>query len=423
MAPSERSRLTPMGLVHASLGVFLVLWLLNGVGHTIAASYPASIKLGALAAWFALAAVRHSTYVKSATPIIMPTLLLLGLTTLLGSNLDDSGQNLQGLIYLVISLGLGCFYAAQRFWAEATILLAVAGVDFAVTGYRTLVALVQEPVLARYLAITEKQRVAEFPNVDFSGLGGYPFAYSLAAIFIVAASYDWRPERRIWRWIICIPAGVVVVQMGFTTAILLSVAIPVGFRIIHVLNPGAKALVGAAIVLGWGMGFFSWIFESLARMMWLQEAVRIRMGEMADATSPAGSLEEGADLGIRIELWTKSIDATLQGGLFGLLGSTGPHAEIGEHSHWLDSAATFGIFAALPLISFFAFYRFLNREADLPQQRMHRELFSYMIILGTINTLFFSMILITWAVLAPILIRWPSRASQNAATAELAVQR
>lgn len=388
---------------HVALGLFLVLWLNSGVSAVGLDVLPGSVKIALVGAWLAFSAARSSEFTSRLILTTWPLLLMLAIIVLLPTSLYGE-QTVQGLGYVAIATALWSFYGQMEYRDERMLVLGVALIDLGVTGVRTFAALRDDPLLSRYLATTEENRTQVYGDQSFAGLGGYSFTYALAALLLVIL-FSASCRRR--GWLLALPLiGVglaLLLSLAFATAIVLFVVIAIIF-VIHDLNrnQGLRLMVYGALVMGWFSGFYAWLAVRVAGSSLVAQEVAIRLVEVAAFLE--GNAGMTHDLSSRIDYWNVSLNQIMTHGPFGVLGGSVGERGIGGHSAWLDLAAGYGIVAGL----FFIFLALgLRRQiADLEPRDIAvlKRTWIYFVVLGSVNTLLFSTIVLAWMFLVPALI-------------------
>lgn len=392
-------------LPHLAAGAFIVLWLDVGVASAFMTALPGVVKISVLGLWLFIAAARSMPFFGTLTVNAWPLAAMLLVTILYAAEVAQSGQYTQGIGYLLIAFALSCFYAQEHVRRERNVLMGVMLADLAVTGARTLVALQTDPQLARYLATTEENRSEVYGAQSFAGLGGYGYAYSLAALLVVILYFLVRSTRKAGLITVLGFGMLVLVEMAFTTSIILVLVLGVGF-VIHdlVRKPGLRMMLYATAIIGWISGVYTATLTAVAALPWVSPDVQVRLVELARFL--AGESSTGSDLGTRVERWTDSVEAFMSSGVFGLAGRGGTNQETGGHSQWLDLLASYGLWLLLPAI-FLAFaWRLCRTRLSPVGAGAVGRAWVFFLVLGLVNTLLFSTIVLTWMFLLPALAEW-----------------
>jgi len=288
--------------------------------------------------------------------------------------------------------------------------------DFAVTGARTVIAVQSDPRLARYLATTEENRTAIYGARDFAGLGGYGFAYSLAAILLLLLFYVLRAKRQRPTISLIIAGGLVVLfEMGFTTAIVLTLALGFIFLVQDLIKVIAfRMFIYASAVFGLIIGLYSSLLNAAAESPLVSDDVSQRFSELALYLS--GESSNGSDLGTRLDRWRESIDIVLSSGPLGLAGKTAVKGDTGGHSEWLDLLASYGVLAMLVALFFVFAWRALRDNTSASEISSLVRPWTFFVVLGFVNTLLFSTIVVTWMFFLPALANWLRQQSTDRTT-------
>jgi hypothetical protein len=391
---------------HLACGAFLVLWLSVGVASSLVTSVPAIVKVAVLGTWVFLAACRSASFLSAMVTKAWPLVVMLLISLLYRTEVANSDQYTQGFCYLLIAFALLCFYSQPTFRWERHVLMGVVAGDLVITGVRTFAALQTDPLLSRYLATTEENRTAVYGSKSFAGLGGYGYAYALAAILLVLLYFFIRARHVRIPIALVVAAGLVILfELAFTTAIVLVVVLGAAFLVRDLVSRELRIFVYAAAALGWITGLYSAILESLAGQSWMNAAVSERLGELSDFLS--GGMTSDSDLGTRFDRWSRSIDIFLTSGPLGLAGGgTTPFQAQGGHSAWLDMLASYGVYALLLALFLVFAWRLSRDRAATADVDPLRRAWIYFLVLGVVNTLLFSTIVMTWMFFIPSLISW-----------------
>jgi hypothetical protein len=390
---------------HVACGAFIVLWLDVGVATSFMTALPATVKVGVLGIWMVIAAARSMPFLGALSTNAWPLALMLVVSVLYGSELAQSDQYVQGFGYMLMAFSLCCFYAQGAFRRERNVVMWVMLTDFVITGARTLIALQTDPLVSRYLATTEENRVKVYGQRSFAGLGGYGYAYSLAAILIVLMYFAAKSSRRLLLTCVIAVGFLTLVEMAFTTAIVLVLTLGAVFLVHDKVRPqGVRIILYAAALIGWASGLYSALLESLAGASWVSADVQTRLDELARFLS--GESTTGGDLGTRVDRWTHSLGLFLSSGVFGLAGTGGSGQDTGGHSQWLDLLASYGIWAGLLVLFLVLTWRMRRAWMSPNGAEALGRAWVYFLVLGVVNTLLFSTIVLTWMFLLPALAEW-----------------
>lgn len=392
--------------VHIACGAFIILWLDVGQAASVMSRVPTIAKIAVLGLWLVLAAARSRPFMEKFAINAWPLPVMIGLTILYSGEVAQASQYAQGFGYLLIAFALLCFYGQPKYQREGRALVGVMACDPAITGIRTLVAVQADPELARYLATTEDKRVAVYGAQSFTGLGGYGLAYSLAAILLLLMFFVARGQGHRGVLGLIVACGLVVlIELAFTTAIVLTITLGLAFLIHDLVEEVAlRVLIYAVAFLGWILGFYSAILEAVAGWSVVGTVVSQRLSELA--TFFSGESTRGSDLGTRLYRWSESIEIFLDSGPLGLAGRTGVRGDTGGHSQWLDMIANYGVLTVLPLLFFVFAWNFCRKRSTIIGALALKRVWLYFIVLGFINPLLFSTIVLTWMFFVPITASW-----------------
>lgn len=389
--------------LHLACGAYIVVWLSAGVASSVT-SLPFLVKIATLALWVAMAAGRSMTFLGTMVTKAWPLVVMLLISVLYAAEVAQASQYTQGFGYLLIAFALNCFYSMPQFRRERHLLIGVMAADLAITGVRTLVALQTDPLLSRYLATTEAKRTAVYGSQSFAGLGGYSYAYSLAAVLLVLLYFLVRSPRTRIPIAVFLTAGLVILfELAFTTAIVLVLMLGAAFLVRDLVRRELQVLIYAAVLLGWITGFYDAILNALARQSWVTAVVRERLRELSGFLS--GQVTSGSDLGMRLSQWRQSINTFWKSGPFGLAGGLNSSLDHGGHSQWLDLLASYGMYVLL-LGLFLVFAWRVHRTGTTTEIEPLKRTWIYFLVLGFVNPLLFSTIVLTWMFFLPFVASW-----------------
>lgn len=401
--------------LHLGSGAFVVLWLDVGTASPVMDALPNFIKASVLGLWLILAIRRSSIFLDRFILNGWPAVVMLAVGVLFSVQIAQSRQIIYGLGYLLIAFALACFYLQTDVRRERMILMWVMVTDFAVTAVRTLFALRADPQVSRYLATTEAQRVAVYGSQSFAGLGGYGFAYSLAAILIVLLYALVRSRRKILLLVVTVVGFGVLIELAYTTAIVLVLFLGAIFFVLDTVKSNAvRIFIFVEVLLGWFSGLFAEILKLLSGVSWLSTAVSQRLLELSGFLM--GSLSSGTDLGTRLSRWTISLDLFFASGPFGLAGGSAANQETGGHSAWLDLLASYGLWVLMLALFFVLAWRLQTVHMMRSGTGAISRAWALFLVLGLVNTLLFSTIVLTWLLLVPMLVIWLTEGASSEAS-------
>jgi hypothetical protein len=408
----------PIYWPHLACAAFVVLWLDVGVADSLVSSLPSIVKVAVLGLWLLIAAARSLPLLGTLVVSAWPLGLMLLVSVVYAAEIAQSGQYTQGFAYLLIAFTLARFYSQPHLRRERLALMWVIITDFVITGLRTVVALQSDPQLSRYLATTQDNRTAVYGDRSFAGLGGYGFAYSLAAILVVLLYFLVRSRVKTPFVIVTAAGLLVLVELAFTTAIVLVLVLGGGF-LVHdlVRRADLRIFLYSAALVGWASGLYSTTLAAVAHISWVNQDVGQRLIELSQFLS--GESSTGSDLATRFDRWASSIEMFLSSGPFGLAGQGRPNQATGGHSQWLDMLASYGLWiGGLALFLVFA-WRLLGSRMPPNGVAALRRSWVFFLVLGLVNTLLFSTIVLTWMFLLPSLAGWLAERTPSSPTTVL----
>ena len=398
---------TPPLWPHIALGAFLILWLDAGTATSALSATSPIVKFGAVALWTALAAARSAPFLTDFVKTNALLAVMAFVILLYSEKIEGSGQYLQGIAYLGVAFSLFCFYGRPQYERERNILLLVLVIDLAITGFRTLIALQANPLVSRYLATTPEIRFEIYGEENFDGLGGYAFAYALASILLLLLFFVTRSKRKALILIVLALGSLLLIDMAFATAILLTAVLGGAFLIRDLIpQTWVKALAFAVLLLGWASGLYTYMLRSAANLASLTPEVQVRLVELAQFLD--GNPLPGSDLASRFALWDTSILTLLASGPLGLAGTVTADSAIGGHSQWLDLLAAYGLYSIILVMYFILAWRATTALLDSTALAAVRRAWLLLLLIGLVNTVLFSVIVLVWMFLVPSLAAWLS---------------
>jgi hypothetical protein len=319
------------------------------------------------------------------------------------SNLDAYRY---GFAYLILVFALFAYYSRHRYRPILVVLATYLAVDVVVVGVNTYLALNDDPMVSRYLATSADTRQTYLGDGAFYAIGGYGYAYSLGAIAVFLGYLVFtRAERRWVHAVLLVGCLVLLVKASFAIAIILTLvlllAMPasraarkVGWRWATVAT-----VVAAALLLTLGPT----ILERVARWTILPSMISVRVAEIGQALR--GEDLGGTDLHLRLSLYEQSLTAFLHNIPLGTTGNPGSRFIAGNHATWIDLLAVFGLLALL--VAYFLVRAFLLTVNSLGDgsRPLVAYVWAYFLLLGAVNTILFSNLLLTWFLFLPFAAR------------------
>lgn len=265
----------------------------------------------------------------------------------------------------------------------------------------TIIQLQINPYLSRIIS-GANQELEQF------GLGNYSYIYGL--IFVVFAliglMYSKKIKKiyKVMNIIIIILCCITIIMARFVIsyAILLVGIIMILFKI----NNWKKMLIfiSISIILFLGFsGLTSKVCESIAANT-NDYIVKSRMQEISKFLKDF-DLTKTEDLRLRIEAYSKSINAIKKSPIFGMFFNNNLEMETGAHSAFLDEIAELGI--VFSLLFFIILYQILNKIYNSIGNKIGKNVcfvsIICLIIMGSINTIMFVPLLWMIFVINPII--------------------
>lgn len=396
-------RSNAVGWAHAVVAAAIVLWLSTGSIAWAFVLAPNIFSWGLVALWLLVAAVRRPALTLAVARQYWTLAAMLMLVVLIRlTTPDPMGLYLLPLPYLMVVLVLFAYYSRRRELKYARFLLGVLAIDLTVMVVRTAIVLQEHPSLSRYLGTTEDILTSVFGESDFRGIGGYPYAYSLAIVTI--ALWALLASKR--KWYLVVPplvCTVLLVQTSYTIAILgtlvgmawaaLSLIIGARQRV-----PVAVAGIGLLLLAANPIGV---LLARLASSSLLPVTVSERVEELSALAT--GTSAGGSDLSARLERYLLSVDAFLGHPFTGIAGEQLP-VRIGGHSTWLDLLGSFGLLSLLLIVGLVAALRAQLRLVDASPAAKATVIGAWLAVagFGIVNPVLFSGIYVIWLFAIPL---------------------
>ncbi len=144
------------------------------------------------------------------------------------------------------------------------------------------------------------------------------------------------------------------------------------------------------------------MFNKLSDIKELPREVSAKFDEIAYSLNTDNL--HGTDMYNRINIYLQSIDAFANNIITGTILSGRNKYSSGEHSAWFDLLANFGLLSIPFFIFLYKVFKYTRRRIPKNYIPFYNVYWLYYIILGFINTLFFSSIFTTWFIFLPFVI-------------------
>lgn len=397
------SHFSALDWVQAAIALLVVAWLNLGIASAPVNQVPGYVRWGAFAAWLGLALVRDRVFMRLFVRHTWPLFVLqvyMALAVRWGS--PDLSAYRYGLAYLIVVFTLFAYYSRDRYRPILIGLVTYLAVDLVVVGVNTYVALDADPMVSRYLATSADTRLTYLGDGAFYAVGGYGYAYSLGAIAVFLGYVIFsRAQRRLVRTVLLVGCLVLLVKASFAIAIILTLvlllAMPAGRAARKV---GWRWAIGAAIV---GISVLVTIgpavLERVSRWTILPSMISVRVAEIGQALR--GEDLVGTDLHLRFSLYGQSLTAFLHNIPVGTSGNPGSPFSAGGHATWFDLLAVFGLMALLMAVFLIQAFRLTVLHLGDGSRVLVAYVWAYFLLLGTVNTILFSNLLLTWFLIIP----------------------
>lgn len=388
--------------LHLGLALFVLIWLNAGTFSYVSAAVPDAVKLGVFAIWLLLAC-RRNGYWQSLLVRLWP-LMLFHVFAASAALFEDNLQLsilLRNVLYLYAVFSIFLYYVEERYSAERRIIVYALLIDYVYVAINTALQLQLNPQVARYLSAQSHVQEALLGSDLPLAIGNYAYFYSLVMLVAVLLYQGLGLRRRILSTIpIAAAAGVLIINAQFTIAIALLFVLVVAIVLLRLSSRGTGAIVitsalGIAMV---GVSYLPVLLRWLAGLEDVPREVSVRLLEVAFATSGGGAA--GGDLGLRLALYADSIRAFMSNVLFGTYGGIG----VGRHSTIVDLLGMFGLFAVLFFWFCFGVFRFTRCRLRGKDRTFINLMWTYIIVLGLVNTVMFSPMFIALMVLVPFML-------------------
>jgi hypothetical protein len=393
-------------VVHKIIALVLISWMNNGIFTYFAPYIPSVIRWSFFILWICIALL-NKKFAKVFFVNCVPLFVFVGYLYILSLFVSQQDFYIKPIIYLIVIYSVFLYYFNDKYRKFQKMLSAFLIFDFVFIGINTYIKLQDNPLLARALSTGGNNAQKLTGESFFAGIGSYPFFYSLVA-FILLLGYLFINSNKKYIKLLSIGAIFVflnvLIKAAFTTSIIFAFGFLLIMLIIRYTNKYNLVFTSITlfIVFVFSQGLLVDIFTRLATINGLHSEISIRFIELANFFS--GNNISGSDLADRQTRYSMSIKAFFQNFIGGTSLSPNYIHGVGGHSAWLDLLANFGIFS-IPLIVFFIrAYRYCIKCIDLNHRTLINVCWLYFVLLGFINTLFFSSIFITWMMFVPFFV-------------------
>ena len=391
-------------LMHKFFAIILIAWMNGGISTYTLPYIPNILRYGLFFIWLFFALMSNKKFLGKLITQIYP-LLIFCLYLFLLSVFNASAyidMYLKVFLYLGIVYTIFLYYfnsEHKRFFKTIVMFIFADCIYLAINTY---VHLAENPLLARYLATGNVDTTA----TTYSGIGSYGYFYALVPI-ILLLSYSLMNMRKgkLVSLLLVIGFMSVLIKASFTISILFSFLFITWIVLSKILKKHSAIIfivIVSAILLS--KDVISQSLNKIALSDHVSYEVALRLRELSLFFS--GQNIAGSDLGLRLSLYTSSIDAFKHNFLAGISASNNIFYTVGGHSAWLDMLGRFGLFSIL----FFAFllkaYKYAINRVPEKHKGFVNMYWLYFICLGFINTLFFSNIFTIWLLFLPMAITY-----------------
>ena len=326
------------------LAAFIILWLNSGNFDYISDRIPTIAKFGIVGLWLVIACDTDrqflERYIRISLPIFM-VLILLVCSSLIGRS-TYSDMYFMRFMYLAVIQALFSFYFYGGYYKEIAFLLLVLFADVGIVAIRTVIIVLQNPIVARAISTSVQMRTELLGDFSTVGVGGYGLCYQLAFITpCIGYVFNEKQQKSITKILVYAMIVFALFQFQITMALLVSVAFIFCFEIIR-SNGGSWTIVLAktATIFAIIVVFvnFQNVIEYISR--YANTDLAKRLNELLLIRSDNANSAD--DLLSRFRLYSISISSFWKNPIWGMFGN-GPY---GAHSTILDLLASFGILGA-----------------------------------------------------------------------------
>lgn len=317
------------------------------------------------------------------------------------NNLD---MYLSNIMYISIITSIAIYYIVLNNKKINSLLITILFIDILYVAINTYFQLIENPMLARIMATGKEQLLGD---ATYYAIGSYAYFYSLVMIMILLINFLLIKNHKRTYKLILIPIVIflimLIIQAQFTIAIFLLIMCIILLVLDNLLNKAKnKELIIflVLIVLLFFIMNIPNILKGIYDLKIFPDTVQIRIDELYKAFTQSGNMEESTDLKTRLKLYFESIN-TFTSNIF--IGSFGED-KVGGHSTWLDFIGLYGMFSLLLFIYLFNLYKFIKKRINTEGIKVYNIIWLYLIILGFINTLFFTKIFLTLLLITPLAI-------------------
>lgn len=388
----------------ASLATLIVLWLHIGMASQVAEALPGAAKWTAYGVWLVGASLKDRSFARKLATTAWP-LVALGAYSAAAAAWGAPGAErfVYGFGYLLITCSLFLYYCRSEVRAARRALVSLLLLDVAVMSVVTWFALSRDAGISRKLATGGQIRRTLLGDDTHYGVGGYGFAYSIGAISVALAFCVLFSRRR--RWVcasLLLVSLILLAKTSYAIAVIITGVVMCGL-LIRALSQARGWRVAAAatsVAMVAASAFVIAIVNNLIDLSRFSPALDTRFEELARVLSGDGL--QGTGISARLDLYGRSVMTFWRDPWLGAAASPSSDLVTGGHSEWLDAAAEFGLLSMLLLLFLSRAHRTTMAGVAPVARPLVNAVWAYFLILGLVNPLLFSDILLTWFFLVPL---------------------
>lgn len=394
-------KLSMIEMIHLLLGANIILWLNSGTYRLIVDAIPTVIKFGLVALWFAISILRSKSFL-SRFAVVVYLLALFYLLCILSKLAGIDGYYTHYgmiLLYVMIEIGIFCYYYCYGTKKELKFLLAVYFLDMAVILIRTFIMLQDDPDVVRLLSTSAEHKRAVFGNKIPKGIGAYAFCYELVllqpllAYFLNKKRAPFAVKVLIYGLILMFlfQAQITLALIMYPVLLLITYTFGQKKRLSHSLGKLLLAALSMTLIV-----LLPTILQELIRSSEAHLSARLEELYMLITAQDAS----GDDMQSRMVLYEKSLSAFFARPLWGAFGGN----VYGAHSTFLDLLGAFGLLGLVGYLGIFRSFTLAKRDFANDKQALSvmRTTMYVTVFVSLINVIMSSDILLTLLVIVPL---------------------
>lgn len=394
---SER---TLLNIIHLLLAIFVLIWLNAGIYTYFTEYIPNTVKLLFFCSWLFIACLKkrylNLLIVKTWPLIVFYIVLMIYNFAVVSINLQVLMKSIQ---YILIISSIFLYYFDCKYIQCQKIIIIVLALDIIYVGLNTIINLGINPQLSRFLSSTPEIQERLLGTSKFNAIGNYGYFYGLVmVVLLIFYKMIYDNKHKLLNGAICLLLIMLIIQAQFTGAILFVVLFIILLLFSKISHSKARVIASILIFLAFVMiySFLPNILISISNLNGLPSEVSVRFKELANLS--LGMEMGGTDVGLRFELYMKSINAFCSNIITGSVLGIEP---VGGHSTWLDLLGLYGLFSVLFFTFFIRIFKYMKMQFRGTNRMFINKVWFYYALLGIVNTTLFANIFIILFIFVP----------------------